>query len=202
MKAFAFVGNLFLLNLCFLLASLPVLTLGASAAALYTVTLKMARNEEGPIVKEFFAAFRQNFRKSTAVWLLALLLGYFLWYGTEIMGAHPQDFPFAITLAYGIIAVLLLLATSWVFPLQARFENTVFGSLKNALILALSHPLTAILVTALTWAPAALLLFAPYFAILSSVFWFLFGFSGLALINSYFFRRIYDGISNEGESEK
>lgn len=202
MKAFAFVGDLFLLNLCFLLCALPVVTLGASAAALYSVTLKLVRGEEGPLARSFFAAFRQNFRKSTGAWLLLLLAGYLLWYGTEIIAAHPQDFPFVVSLAYGVIAVLLLFAGAWVFPLQASFENTVLGSFKNALILVFTHPLRAISVTALSWAPLALLLFAPYFAILASFFFFLFGFSGIALINSHIIRRILDGVTNkEGVSK-
>lgn len=198
-RAFSYVGNLFLLNLLFLLCALPLVTIGASASALYTVTLKMVRDEEPPLVKGFFEAFRANFGKATGEWLILLLAGFLLWYGTEIMRGHPQDFPFFVTVAYAAIAVLLLLAAAWTFAVQASYENTVFRTIGNALALAVTHPLSALLATALTWAPVALLVFAPYFAILSSVFWFLFGFSGIALINSHLFRRCFESIRKDKE---
>ena len=196
MRALSRVGNIFLLNLLFLLCSLPLITIGASAAALYTVTLRMVREDEPPVAKEFFRAFLQNFRKATAEWVILLLLGWLLWYGTEIMTRLPEDFPFVVTVAYLLVGIALLLLVAWTFPLQARFENTVWKTLRNALTLAITHPLRALVTAALTWGPVALLVFAPYYAILSSVFWFLFGFSGIALLNSYFFRKCFDSISS------
>ena len=44
-----------------IICSLPVFTTGASTAALYTVTLKMADDKESEITKTFFRAFRDNF---------------------------------------------------------------------------------------------------------------------------------------------
>ena len=48
------------LNILWLLCSLPILTIGASSTALYTVSIKVVRGEEGNITRQFFAAFRDN----------------------------------------------------------------------------------------------------------------------------------------------
>lgn len=74
-RILAKIGNLVILNLLFLICSLPVVTIGASSTALYTVTLKMAKDRENYIVKDFLYAFKKNFRQSTIIWVL-ISLGY------------------------------------------------------------------------------------------------------------------------------
>ena len=51
------------LNVLWFVCCLPIVTAGASTTALFYVTLKMAKNEEGNITKSFFRAFRENFRQ-------------------------------------------------------------------------------------------------------------------------------------------
>ena len=53
-------GQLIWLNILTIVCCLPVVTMGASFAALNTVVLKMSRNEEGYITKQFFKAFKAN----------------------------------------------------------------------------------------------------------------------------------------------
>ena len=66
-------------GLLWLLCSLPLVTLGASSAALYYCVVKCIRHERGRLVKSFFAAFRRDFKAATLLWLIflaaALLLG-------------------------------------------------------------------------------------------------------------------------------
>lgn len=49
--------DLAVLNILWTLTSLPLITIGASQIALYTMTLKMVRNEEGKIVAGYFKNF-------------------------------------------------------------------------------------------------------------------------------------------------
>ena len=63
------------LNLLWLICSLPVFTAGAATTALYHVTLKMVKDEDGALTGLFFRAFRENFRQATVLWLLLLAVG-------------------------------------------------------------------------------------------------------------------------------
>ena len=67
--------HILLLNLLWFVCSIPVVTIGAAATAVYSVTLKMVRNQEGYIIKSFFKAFRDNFRQATVIWLILLTAG-------------------------------------------------------------------------------------------------------------------------------
>ena len=61
-------GNLIVLNILTLICSLPIITIGTSMTALYTMTMRMARNEESSIIRGYFRAFHNNFKQSTIFW--------------------------------------------------------------------------------------------------------------------------------------
>ena len=61
-KMMSFLSRIFdliILNILFVLCSLPVITIGSSLTALYSVTLKMVRNEESYIFRSFFKSFKE-----------------------------------------------------------------------------------------------------------------------------------------------
>ena len=70
------------LNIIFVVFSLPVFTIGASVTAMMSVTMKMARDKEGYMWQGFWKAFKQNFKQSTIIWLLVILVSVVL--GTDI----------------------------------------------------------------------------------------------------------------------
>lgn len=60
------------LNLLFLICSIPVITIGASCTAMYTVLFRFVRNDEPDILKTFFKAFRENLKKASCIWAAML----------------------------------------------------------------------------------------------------------------------------------
>lgn len=67
-------GDLILLNILWIVCSIPVFTIGASTTAVYYVTLKLARDEGDSTIRSFFHSFKSNFRQATAIWLILLAL--------------------------------------------------------------------------------------------------------------------------------
>ena len=97
------VADLCILNVVFLICCIPVFTIGAATTALAYVTLKMKDGEEGYILKSFFRSFRQNFKQSTVIWLLMVLIGLVL--GLDFYRDHDDDgggFRGSISLVNGI----------------------------------------------------------------------------------------------------
>ena len=52
--------DLICLNFLFILTCIPVVTVGASVCAMYSVLLKAVRNEESYIFRSYLRAFRRN----------------------------------------------------------------------------------------------------------------------------------------------
>ena len=60
------VADLIVINLLFILCSIPIVTIGASATAMH-YTLRRWREGQGSLAKDFFRSFRLNFRQATAL---------------------------------------------------------------------------------------------------------------------------------------
>ena len=141
------------LNLLWLICSIPIFTIGASTSALYSVTLKIARNEDVIIHRQFFKAFRENFRQATVLWLILLVLGLCL--GGDIYILYHLH-----THATGTIAVILTLMLAlvivatiayvmilfYVFPLVTSVVNTNIAMLKNSFLISIRYLFCTILV--------------------------------------------------------
>ena len=126
-KALERFGDLFALNLTFILSCIPVITIGASVTALFTMTNKMVRNEDGTMWKGFWKAFGQNFKVGTKVWavILAYLGVVYAEYAYMIQSAG-QTTNFMVVLI-GFEMVFLSLLLPFLFPIIARYENTIIN---------------------------------------------------------------------------
>ena len=63
-QGLATAGNLIILNLLWILTSLPIITIGASTTAMYAVAFKYADDTDDAVLKPFFKAFVSNFKKA------------------------------------------------------------------------------------------------------------------------------------------
>ena len=126
-RALSRLFDLILLNILWVLFSLPLVTVGASTAALYSVMMKIVANEEGYIIRGFLDAFRRNLKQSTVVWLMLLAAGAVLAADVMILGSFTGMPAKAGLVLLGAVAFIYLTELIFVFPLIARFENTTFA---------------------------------------------------------------------------
>ena len=112
--------DMLILSGLWVICSLPVVTAGASTAALYYVTLKLADNEEGYTVRSFFRAFRENLIPGIPFGLGAIAVGIFL--GCDIYMYSQMDGQMGVVLLWSVIILTVLFAMTavWLFPLTAR----------------------------------------------------------------------------------
>ena len=187
------VADLCILNIICVVCCIPVITAGASITAMYYVTLKMVRNEEAYIIRSFFKSFKQNFKQATIINLIMLLIGVVLYVDLNVskamQGGAGQIFQI-IFMAFVLIYFILFL---YVYPVLARFYNTIKNTIKNALFMAIRHfPYTVVMVI-IAVCPLLLLLVKSY-QIQSTLFvlFLLMGFALIAYCNSYFLAKIFD----------
>lgn len=104
---------------------IPIVTAGAATTALYYTVNKVIRNNRSYIGREFWHAFKTNFRQSTIVWLILLLLYAIMGFDCYVMYQYAKA-GVALGKIYIVFAVLMMFATMWaiyLFPYIARFEN-------------------------------------------------------------------------------
>ena len=153
------VADLVILNILAIICSIPVFTIGASWTALYFVTIRMVRKEEGYVIKDFFRSFKENFKQATIIWLLVLVVAAVFTGDILIYNMMPDKVPQIIIVVVVALGFLALSTVVYVFPLLARFENTTKNTIKNAFLLSIVNipqTVTAIILMVL---PVVLTLF-------------------------------------------
>lgn len=187
------VADIFILNILFIVCSIPIITIGASATALYTVTLRIARDEESYIVKGFWKAFKDNFKQSTIIWLILLLVGAFIGVDLYLTAVVESSLMNTLKYVFYFITFLYVITLSFVFPIQSRFDNTIKNTIKNALFMGIAHFLPwTILIVVLNVLPILLALyFTTIFLAIGIPIFLLCGFGAIAFFNSKMFDRIF-----------
>ena len=188
-------GDLVLLNLLWLICCIPVFTAGAATTAVYYVTLKLVRDDDGSTIKSFFHSFTQTFKQATAIWLMILvaggLLGFDLWFLMSGVVTVSTVVKTVMSAVFGAMTLILLFVTTYIFPLQARFYNTVKRTLFNAFFMSVRHLLQTISMLIIDGLVVAGVYVALYMVPQVSMLLLLFGFPLIAFINSYFFTEIF-----------
>ena len=191
-QALGRLADLVILNLLFVISCIPVVTIGAAATALYSVTLKMVRDEESYILKGYWKSFKENFKQSTIMWLVMLVIGIVLYVDFRVVGSMTASASKIYLVLLLAISLILVMGVVYIFPLQAKFYNTIKGTIKNAFLMALANlPYTAIIMV-ITIGSVILTFLNGTTMYYGLLIWILVGFSIIAHLNSRFFMKVFD----------
>ena len=187
---FEFMGRLgdwMILNVLFVLTSLPVVTIGMSTAALYRVTLRMIRKESLYVAREYLQACKEEWRKATGMWLFFLFSGAILFFDLLYAGNMWSG----LNLGLGVLMILWSFLLCYAFPVQAQFDNTIANTMKNALYLSVRHLPFTIVMTLLNAIPLFCMLLGSFYVVMIIPIYLLVGFFFTARINGIFLIRIF-----------
>ncbi|MBQ6320519.1 MAG: YesL family protein [Lachnospiraceae bacterium] len=186
-------ADLFWLNLLFIVCCIPVITIGAATTALYYVTLKMAKDEEGYITRSYFKSFKENFKQATVIWIGFLVVGMIMITDLRIVnGGNTAEILSSpalgnvIMVAVFLMGIVILMVGTYIFPILAQFDNTIKNTAKNAFLISIRHLPYTIAMLVITAIPVVLIWFFPALFILVLIM-----FSATAYFNSKLFNKIF-----------
>ncbi len=188
--------DLLVLNILWLIGCIPIVTIGASTTAMYSVVLKLIRGEDYTVFLPFVRSFRENLKQATIIWLIFLaafaLLGanlFLCFFG--ILGGTVLKL--IVLIISGLLAIPVVFVFLYVLPLQARFYNSIKQTIQNALIISLTHlPATILMVildAAVIWATV---LAVPLLSLFTGIL--------VAFVNAWVITPIFAKYMKEGES--
>lgn len=135
---------------------------GAAFTALHYVCLKMVRDEEGYISKDFFKSFKLNFKQATIIWLIASAVVIFVGFDYKCLqyveGGNRIIFG-ALTAA----AIMLACTLVYVFPVLSHFDNPIKGTIRNSFFMSILTLPKTVLMLLLCAVPAALFILVMYY---------------------------------------
>ena len=146
-RALSDLNTLVILNVLTALFCIPVITAGASVAAMHYVIMEMFENRGDGAAREFWKRFKENLRNATPVWLILLAVAIFIYADCRIIMGGQTGLPRAMLVPLYIGAFIEASIAVYAFPLTARFVYSTGATFKNSAILAVANfPRTVLMV--------------------------------------------------------
>ncbi len=198
---FQFLGifsDFVILNILFLITCIPLVTIGPAISALYTVTLREARNEQGYIVHSYLFALKENFKRSFLLFVLYALVGAILLYNLAFWAQIKTGLGTAFLIVIACCTLLYVISLLYVFALSARFENSLKQTVKNSLLIALANPMQTFFLLLITLIGFTLAYVSP----IIRVFLVIFGFAFLAYCTSFPLTKVFSKYEEANEVQE
>ncbi|QEU47678.1 DUF624 domain-containing protein [Schleiferilactobacillus harbinensis] len=179
--------QLIVLNVLFVIGALPIVTVGASLTALYSMALKLDDPNTVAVAPGFWRAYRANWRQGSLLGLLVIglaagMVGGYWWIGSVVGGTSP------VMIAVIAVYAVALLAVMYIFPLAARYQETIGQILRNSVTLAVGNAWESIVIFLLM---IAVIFYLPFKYHWLFIIILLMGFAGTAYLQSWLLQRVF-----------
>lgn len=181
--------DLVVLNFLFFMTSLPLVTIGASLAALHSVNLRSLRYGDGYVAGQYFKAFRESFCQATLCWIGLVITGGLLLFDYRFWMALDYGFlsKFQIVVCL-VIAIVLGIFAVWLFPVIAKMKGSLKEQAANAMKMAIGYffPHTVCVVGIAAFAGWAAYVNTDALLIMA-----VFGIALVSYLQSFFFYKVF-----------
>ena len=165
---------------------------------MHYITLKIARDEEIYVLRDYFKAFKENFKQSIIAWMVFLVITAVFFVDYLILKDMGLENTKVFLMIIGAIYLLVCFTMMYVFPLMARFENSLKQTVKNAFFMSILHIFKTVIMAVIYTIPFVLL---PLHYNVLMVF-LLVGLSGPAYFNSFIWKSIFKKYEPEKVEEE
>lgn len=185
-KPMLFLGKFWdamVLHVIWIICCIPVITAGPATVALYFALMKDAR-DEGKYIRDFFQAFKRNFKQGLIAGLIYLIAGGVIGFAIFYYAHQSGGIMPVLRAVIGLLAVLYLFTFQYIWALIGRFENTLAEHFRNAFLLSIHHMGWTFLMCVLMIAVYAI-------AIMGYLLILILGFGFIVYIDVYILNRIF-----------
>lgn len=132
------IGNLILVSILWIIGCIPIVTIGASTAALYYICVKVIRHGRGYLFSSFLQSYRSNLKQGIVVTLLGILISFVLYMDFRYitaLDAAPQYLVAIYQICMTFFASLLI----YLVATMSRFSVSFFQLLKLSVFMMIRH---------------------------------------------------------------
>lgn len=187
------ITDIIILNLICIISCLPIITIGASITATYSVALQMVKDQETYIIREFIKRFKENFKYSTKVWIIMILTGMVLSFDFYISRLISNEYiSMILQFVLMIITIVFIFSLAYVFPIISKFENTIKNTIINSILISVQNLPQTILMVLINISPIILIfIMSDYWGQILFLYTVI-GFGLISYTNSVFFNKIFE----------
>lgn len=132
--------NLIKLNLIFVLFCIPVVTIGPAYAAMTRITTKMVWDKNVYILEDFWLEFKNNFKRSLPIGVIATCLFLGLFFATQFYWMQSNDNVVMLVIFFVsmIFALVLSLAHVYIYPMLVNVQLAIKDIIRNSFLLGIA----------------------------------------------------------------
>ena len=181
-------ADLLLINAMTMIFSIPIITAGAAFSAMHAMVLKVYRDEQSAVIREYWRAFRLNLKQGTKLLLIYLGVGAVLGGDIYLIATDKLNWGQYFNLLVLAVTAIYLISLVWIFVLQSRYTFDMKDMIKYSLVLGFRNIPASIAMVVLAAAPVA------FFLTMTKAipFVFLMGLSMPAFLQSILYSKIMD----------
>lgn len=197
--------NLVLLNMLYMLFCIPIVTIGPATAALHYVTLKYAANEEDRVWAPFIHSFKQNLKQGMILGVILTAIGAFLAWDIYLLypiASTQQPITLVLLALVALASIIYLMITAYIYPMLARYDNSLMQMLRTSTILAIRHLPATVCLAIISAAPIAMLFGKMSMALIALGFYSIIGFAAIAFMHDKLIYRIFIQYTPKEPSEE
>lgn len=155
MQALSFLGDVILLNILFLVSCIPLFTIGAAQASMYSACkVLLDKEDDSSPYRAYVKCFFNGFGTVTLAWLvMTVALALIIW--AAVSAWKLGSYAWLVCISVGFVAVFRALVPAF----HSRFGCKWWQLIRNTWFLLFAHPLRSIFCTALNWVPAVCFFF-------------------------------------------
>ena len=200
----SFFFDFMMINMIYILCCIPIVTIGAARAALFTCgNLWAEKDDAGAWI--FLKAFFKNLKTATPVWLLMLAVGAFLAWDVFLLKNNALPMEWLLWVVLVVVAFFYVVVSSQLFQMVAHYNCSIKQYLKNSLLVGIAHPLYLVVNIGMAILPYFTLFYNFSMFLQLTLVWILgiFSFQGYlsGLMSRKFYKRITEQFTGEGEKE-
>ena len=159
--------DFFLLNLMWLVACLPVVTIFPSTAAMFGVVRDWVREKEGSLTRTFIARFRENLGQSLLVGAIWTVFGVALF--LDFLVANQLSYWAEIILKSVLMLVCTVYAfgSVYLFPVMVHYETDWKTVIKNSLLISIGRMPTTVVCLVFLVVMVGLTVVVPFLVVIT-----------------------------------
>lgn len=184
----------------FIVFSIPIFTIGAAACAEYAVAMKIRRGEEPTVTKEFWKAFKSNFKQASIIWAIHFPVTVFLVIDWYLLYTKDNIYSY-LGLFFAIFTVFAMAGFMCSYAFCARFVATTPMVLRGGFAMAfLKLPMLLIIMIA----SAAPYLVAIWYIKWAPLIWVVLKLAEMMLTAGLFvkmLKKVEEGVFGKSEEE-
>lgn len=158
------IGDAVIISFLFLLFCLPVVTAGASVTALYYTVYRKYTKKIDNISKDFMHSLKDNLKSGIVINLIYLIYGSVVGFNiyAAFFGFGNVKLPDWYMIVSLLPLLLIIFSLPFAYPLLARFNNGIKGTIRNSFTLCMiNFPKTLLLCLIILVATAVCVCFPP-----------------------------------------